>query len=665
LTSKKSFEVSWKGEDRVSGVAHYDVQVREGAAAPWMPWQAETAATSAAYTAKDGVDVAFRVRAKDHAGNVEAWAEQGPWVHTLVDLSPPEAVVNLDAKAGPAGSVNLSWSPALDTASGVAGYDVWRGSNPQDQGTCISPPGGVDKCAFTDRSKDLEDGALYHYTVLPFDKAGNKRKEGNPRVSCVCDRTALAPVPSSPTHPDPREWSNQTRALVRWDTPADASGIAGYYWTLDQSPDSLPNPASAKFTEKPEVELSGLKDGAWCLHVISKDRAGNLSKEAGRYRLNVDTTPPPAPVVLSRTHPSDAWSLETDAEFQWSVPPDPAKIAGYHWVMDHAPLTVPGPGAGQYTTATSASKQGLPDGEWWFHVAAVDRAGNAGIQAGHWRLRITRSPPPPQVSSPTHPRPDQAYPNRTAVFHWSTPDYKEPISAWHYCLDQAPDTVPDARSPRTTELRAEFNSLGAGDWWFHIVSVGPGGLLGATASHFPVRVRAAGAGALQGQVTKPNGILPLEGAQVEVFRQGKSAGKATTAKDGRFRFEPLEAGDLLVKLDLAGLPPLLVDGVKFDGVNGTVNLSVESMAWPSPTDGAARVRFAVLAKEAGKVGVKLYSENGQGVAEMEAAAPRPGYVKLSWDCSKTPAGSLLWQATVTSADGKAVKYPIRKLKISR
>jgi hypothetical protein len=483
-------------------------------------------------------------------------------------------------------------------------------------------------------------------------------------VACVCDKTALAPQLSSPTHPDPREWSRQTKALVRWDQPSDASGIAGYYWTLDQSPDSLPNPASARFTEKTELELPGLKDGSWCLHVISKDLAGNTSKEPGHYRLNVDSTPPPAPVVRCLSHPGEGWSAETDAAFEWSVPPDQAKIAGYHWLVDHNPSTVPAPGSGEYSVAAKALVKGLADGVWWFHVAAVDRAGNAGVQAGHGRLRITHTPPPPQVSSPTHPRPGEAYANRTAVFHWTAPDYRGgAVAAWHYCLDQQENTVPDTGSPRTVELRAEFEDLAEGDWWFHIVSVGSDGALGRIAGHFPARVRSSAS--LQGQVTKPNGILPQEGAQIEVFRQGKSLAKAATGKDGRFRFDGMEPGLLLLKLDLEGLPALLVDGVQFDGSASTLGLSVECMAWPAVgPGGAAQLRFAVLAKEAGKVALKLYSEGGQALAELEGSAPRPGYVKLAWNAPPTPVASLLWQATVTSAEGRAVKFPIRKLKLA-
>jgi predicted RNase H-like HicB family nuclease len=664
LTGRQSFEVRWKGEDRVSGVAHYDVQVRETEDGEWKTWMSETTAQVAVYTGRDGVDVQFRVRATDRAGNAEAFPQDGPFVGTLVDLSPPEPVVNLDAKPGPAGSISLNWSPSSDSGSGLAGYEVWRSPSSHEAGACVSPAGGVAKTSFTDPGRDLEDGALYYYTVQPFDKAGNKAKEGNQRVSCICDKTALPPVLASPSHPDPQEWSRTTRAHVLWEHPADATGMAGYYWSVDQSQSSVPNPRSAQFTDKPELELDGLKDGTWHVHVVSKDLAGNVSEQAGHYQINIDTTPPPAPAVHCMTHPNpEAWSSETAAVFQWSVPPDPARIAGYHWALDRAPMTVPAAGSGQYTPSTTAEVRNLDDGVWYFHVTAVDRAGNQGREAGHCRIQVTHSPPPPKVSSPTHPRSTETYGGRTAVFHWASPAYNGAITGWHYCLDQSPDTVPDGRNPRTTELRAEFTSIAAGDWWFHIASVDSEGRHGSLAEHFHVRVRAFSS--LQGQVTKPNGMLPLEGAGLELFRQGKSEAKTTTGKDGRFRFDELEPGELLVKLDVQGQPPLLIEGVRLDGSNATLNPSAECMAWPTPTAGAAQVRFAVLAKEAGSVGIKLYTENGQALGVLEGKAARPGYVKLAWDCSQAQPGTMLWQATVTAADGKAVKYPIRKLQVSK
>jgi hypothetical protein len=249
-----------------------------------------------------------------------------------------------------------------------------------------------------------------------------------------------------------------------------------------------------------------------------------------------------------------------------------------------------------------------------------------------------------------------------AVFHWATPAFSEPITAWHYCLDQHPETVPDARNPRTSDMRAEFTGLADGDWSFHIVSVDAAGNVGRLAEHFTVHIRSTVS--LQGLVSKPNGILPLEGASLELFKQGKSVGKQQTGREGRYRFDELEPGEYLAKVDAAGLPSLLVDGVRLDGGAQTLNLSTEVCAWPQAGPGGG-LKFAVLAKEPGQVQLKLFTEAGQALAQLDAPAPRAGYVKLSWDSSKADAGSYLWQATHTAATGKVTKYPIRKLQVTK
>jgi hypothetical protein len=660
FTSSQSFELRWKGEDLVSGVAYYDLELRETGESEWKPWLTRTTATSAVYTAKDGVEVAFRVRAVDKAGNAEPFDPVGPWVSTLVDFSPPDAVVNLVAKPGPAGSVQLSWSPALDAGSGTAGYEVWRSTSEDAPGVRLTGEGGISRPAFVDPGKDLEDGALYHYTVAPFDKAGNHRRQGNATVACRCDRTAPIPSLSSETHPDPQAWSAQSRALVRWDEPSDLSGVAGYYWTLDQSLDSVPNPRTAQFTAKTELELNGLKDGIWHLHVVCKDLAGNVS-EAARWRFNIDTTAPGAPQVRCATHHPDSWTRETKAVFEWNEPTDVSGIAGYRWVFDASPNTVPGAGEGQYIAKPTVTVEGVGDGVWYFHVVAVDRAGNLGTQAGHARVQVTHAPPPPAVVSPTHPRPGEIYGGRTAVFQWSTPAYSQGIPAWLVRLDQNPDTVPGHQDVRTTELRHEVGPLDAGDWWFHIVSEGEDGALGNVAGHFLARIRTYSS--LQGQVTKPNGMLPLEGASVEIVKAGASVAKTTTGKDGRFRFEDLEPGPYQVRLEVPGAPELLIEGPALGSAPATLNLSADCMAWPNPTAGAKTLRFAMLAKEAGAVTVKVYRENGQGIGQTEVVAEGAGWVFAEWDCTQAPAGGLLWQASIPN-QGKILKYPIRKLQIS-
>lgn len=65
------FEVNWSGWDRASGsgLASYDVEVRDGYDAAWETWLQETSLTTAHYDGERGHTYFFRVFARDHAGN--------------------------------------------------------------------------------------------------------------------------------------------------------------------------------------------------------------------------------------------------------------------------------------------------------------------------------------------------------------------------------------------------------------------------------------------------------------------------------------------------------------------------------------------------------------------------------------------------------------------
>ncbi|MDZ4655219.1 MAG: cell wall-binding repeat-containing protein, partial [Coriobacteriia bacterium] len=102
-----------------------------------------------------------------------------------------------------------------------------------------------------------------------------------------------------------------------------------------------------------------------------------------------DTTPPGAPTVSSSTHPSQStWYDDPDPAFSFSAS-DPSGITGYSYTLDALAVTTPDQvvdGAGPGVSYT-----GIADGEWYFHVRAVDGAGNWGA-ASHYRVRIDTSP---------------------------------------------------------------------------------------------------------------------------------------------------------------------------------------------------------------------------------------------------------------------------------
>ncbi|MCD6318663.1 carboxypeptidase regulatory-like domain-containing protein, partial [Candidatus Aerophobetes bacterium] len=112
-----------------------------------------------------------------------------------------------------------------------------------------------------------------------------------------------------------------------------------------------------------------------------------------------DTTPPPAPVISSSTHPDEnKWYNNNDPVFTWTEPQDPSGIAGYSYSLNKTPTSTPNTTVD--TTARTISYTNIQDGSWYFHVRAEDSAGNWG-PANHYTVRIDTTLPTTDISSPT------------------------------------------------------------------------------------------------------------------------------------------------------------------------------------------------------------------------------------------------------------------------
>ena len=75
--SNTQFDVTWWGADPApgAGLADFDVQVRDGLTGSWQSWFSGATLTSAAFRGQRGHSYAFRVRARDRAGNVQPFTD--------------------------------------------------------------------------------------------------------------------------------------------------------------------------------------------------------------------------------------------------------------------------------------------------------------------------------------------------------------------------------------------------------------------------------------------------------------------------------------------------------------------------------------------------------------------------------------------------------------
>jgi len=132
--SPGTFSTSWTGSDTGgSGIAAYDVQVRDGPAGTWIDWQLATSATSVPYTGVTGHTYYFRSRGHDLMGNVESYPADAD-AFTGVDTQPPYTAVE-ELPPFTRLSASVQWSGVDPGSSGIASYDVQTRDGPSGSWT--------------------------------------------------------------------------------------------------------------------------------------------------------------------------------------------------------------------------------------------------------------------------------------------------------------------------------------------------------------------------------------------------------------------------------------------------------------------------------------------------------------------------------------------------
>lgn len=84
----RDFYVTWYGNDNVSGIVSYDVQVRDGHNGEWVDLVTETTEYASFFVGEDGHNYYFRSRARDVAGNIGEFPGGDGQISYKVQLCP-------------------------------------------------------------------------------------------------------------------------------------------------------------------------------------------------------------------------------------------------------------------------------------------------------------------------------------------------------------------------------------------------------------------------------------------------------------------------------------------------------------------------------------------------------------------------------------------------
>ncbi len=660
---QRSVDLAWEAPEDLSGIAEYLVLI--DAEPDTVPTEGlGHCVKQPRYTAVFEADGTwyFHVTCRDFAGNVSHQA-----AHLRVNVDTVAQAPQLSCPSHPDPKawhqslrVRFEWEEPVD-ASGINGY-FW--SFDRDPKAVPSANHGYPTTQrFVEVSRPLPQDGAWYFHLVSKDRAGNVGSEAS-HWSVQFDTEALPPLAlGSTSHPDPNAWSADPNPQFQWTAAPDLSGIQGYYFLLDDKPSTIPGEGKGTWTTETRASIRGLKDGQWYFHVASQDKAGNRSVRAAHFGVRVDTQVLPPRQLVSPTHPLNQWIGEPSAVFMWAPAEDMSGIAGYHYLLDQKPLTVPGPGNGQFSGAMMATVSGIKDGAWYFHVSCQDRAGNNSRQAAHLKIQVDTGAVPPRVFCSTHPDQDRGYPWDEPQFSWTPPAEPSGIAGYYYCVDQFSDTVPGPQCQWTTDGKASPGKYPDGGWIFHLSTKDGAGNISSTATHVRFRVDSSLA-SLGGRFSKVNGISPADSLDLELQKEGSIAAVAVTDKSGNFEFPGIQPGVYSLKASEQGLPPLFIEGVRVGKGGMRLSLSTELCSLQNFSLSPGEILFYVLAREAGSMSLKIYKESGTVVATIEAEIKAPVYQKLSWTPGPGESGNYLYQAVLSGGSGKVWKYPIRKIQVA-
>lgn len=368
----------WSGAtDATSGVDGYGLL---WSTSPTVPPATvlDTYGTSDTSPSLDDGQWYLAVRTKDVAGN---WADDagraGPFGIDTVAPSNPTSISSsshtVDVWSAD-NTIDVSWSGAADSDSGVYGYSVaWTHS------ATFVPDQLVDTTTASATSTPLDDDDDWYFHVRTRDVAGNWSADAGHFGPFRIDTTP----PDNPTGLLSSHyqggWSSDNTVYAIWygDDDGSGSGVGGYSLVWDRSstlvPDSVQDTSDDFDTSDP------LDDDDWYLHVRTVDAVGNWNSGATHYGpFRIDTTPPTNPTSLwSTSHTPGVWSTDVTIDVHWSGAEDAggSGVEGYAIDWSRDPSTEPFTTID--TTDTSATSGWLVDNDdWWFHLRTGDDVGN-------------------------------------------------------------------------------------------------------------------------------------------------------------------------------------------------------------------------------------------------------------------------------------------------
>lgn len=505
--------------------------------------------------------VQWQVRAKDAAGNYSAWsAPYGAQIIGTPSIITPTAGTNASGS-----TYDVTWTPAY----GIGGnerYDLeftyLTGGVPTT--SVVSVDGNLTSYTQDFTADDYQGvisvrvRAVYNIGWVSGDRS-SRLGPWSTAVSYL--RDSVGPVKPQPQNPSNGGTFSATSTTTYWTAAADAVKFEvrtstgpsrdGSNMLNGTSPDvtvTLPQTTSL------DQPLTGLPEGYTWWQVRAYDQYGNAGPWSDIWAFGVDTIAP-GDVTLNQL-PNNTITSSNTFDLTWFAATDAVKyvfestkVAQSSTPGDFTSLT----GGGYVLQAgTSFNAGGAPDGTYYWHVRAVDVAGNLGAWSETRAVTIDRETPEAvTLLTPANPTSTTA---TSATFTWES---LETVPLYAFEISSASDDLDATGSFSDFGVGGAFPATGpsidaaslpVGTYYWHVKAIDAAGNESAWSPVWTLKVTApvVAPPANPGGTTTPPAAVPFiivtpTATAAAIAAVAPAAAPVTTPADSTTEELPTEA----------------------------------------------------------------------------------------------------------------------------